>query len=165
EPVRDPALIEHLDGARLQATGARSVECLTGPPLDDGHVRAGQGQLARQHQAGRTAAGDHHRMPGHGRAPSDVRMTSSWVARVIATYRSTAPSIPVPNVSGSTSTTRSNSSPLASTGVSDLTRGVAGKAGAPMTQATPSPSACAASHPSMTWPRSDAGPCRTGMPP
>ena len=70
-------------------------------------------------------------------------MTSCWVARVIATYRSTAPSMPEPNASGSMRTTRSNSSPLASSGVSDRTRDVARNAGSPMTQAIPS--ACAAS--------------------
>src|SRR2546421_13110287 len=91
-----------------------------------------------------------------------VRMTSCWVARVIATYRSTAPSIPSPNVSGSMRTTRSNSSPFDSSGVSDRTRDVARNVGSPMTQAIPS--ACAASQVSRIEPRSEGAgePVRLG---
>ena len=62
EPIGDPALVEDLDGARVQAAGARAGEVLAGAPLDDGDVDARQRQLARQHQPRRTSAGDHHRM-------------------------------------------------------------------------------------------------------
>ena len=65
EPIRDPALIEDLDGARLQATRARAGEGLVGPPLDDDDVDAGKRQFASQHQPRRTASGDHHGMLGH----------------------------------------------------------------------------------------------------
>src|ERR1700716_2359973 len=59
----------------------------------------------------------------HGsRVSRGSRITSCWVARVIATYLSTAPSMPSPTASGSASTTRSNSSPFDSSGVSDRTR-------------------------------------------
>ena len=60
EPVGDAALIEDLDGARVQAARARAGEVLAGAPLDDGDVDPRQRQLARQHQPGRTASGDHH---------------------------------------------------------------------------------------------------------
>ncbi len=62
EPIGDSTLIENLDGARVQTTCARAGEVLGGPPLANGNVDARQRQLARQHQPGRTAAGDHHRM-------------------------------------------------------------------------------------------------------
>ena len=65
EPVGDAALVEDLDGARVQAAGARAGEVLAGAPLDDGDVDARQRQLARQHQPCRTSSGDHHRMLGH----------------------------------------------------------------------------------------------------
>ena len=60
EPVGDPTLIEHLDGARVQTAGARADELLAGAPLDDGDVDPRQRQLARQHQPRRTPSGDHH---------------------------------------------------------------------------------------------------------
>jgi hypothetical protein len=62
--VGDAALIEDLDGARVQSACARASEVLAGAPFDDGDVDARQRQLARQHQSGRTSAGDHHRMVG-----------------------------------------------------------------------------------------------------
>jgi hypothetical protein len=40
-----------------------------GTPLDDRDVDPRQGQLGRQHDPRRTAAGDHHRMLGHGHTP------------------------------------------------------------------------------------------------
>ena len=49
QPLRDAPLIEHLDGARVETTGARSVELLS-PPFDDDDVDVRQRQLARQHQ-------------------------------------------------------------------------------------------------------------------
>ena len=53
EPIGDSTLIEDLDGARVQTAGARAVEGLALPQLDDGDVDPRQGQLARQHQPGR----------------------------------------------------------------------------------------------------------------
>ena len=93
-------------------------------------------------------------------------MTSRWVARVIATYRSTAPSMPSPNDSGSTSTTGSNSSPLDRSGVSERTRGVGRKVPSsislPMTQAIPS--SWAATQVSMMDASPAVAPCSTGTP-
>ena len=65
EPFRDATLIEHLDGAGVQAAGARAVEILRGASFDDDDVDPRQRQLARQHQPGRTAARDHHRVFRH----------------------------------------------------------------------------------------------------
>ena len=65
EPISDSALIEHLDGARMQTACARAGEVLAGAPLDNGDVDARQRQLARQHQPCRASSGDHHRMVGH----------------------------------------------------------------------------------------------------
>ena len=62
EPFRDAALIEHLDGAGVKTPGSRSVEILTGASFDDDDVDPRQRQLARQHQPGRAASCDHHRM-------------------------------------------------------------------------------------------------------
>ena len=72
EPVGDTALIEDLDGARVQTARARAGEVLAGAPFDNGDVDARQRQLARQHQPGRTSSGDHHRMVGL-RHPSRFR--------------------------------------------------------------------------------------------
>jgi hypothetical protein len=65
EPVGDPALVEDLDGACMQSSGARAREVLADARLDDGDVDPCQRQLARQHQPGRTASGDHHRVLDH----------------------------------------------------------------------------------------------------
>ena len=73
EPIGDSALIEHLDGARVQTAGARAGEVLAGAPLDNGDVDPRQRQLARQHQPRRASSGDHHRMLGHRHAP--IRVT------------------------------------------------------------------------------------------
>ena len=74
--------------------------------------------------------------------------------------------MPVPKASGSTSTTRSNSSPFACSGVSARTRDVGGSARTsievPITAAMPSE--CVASHASRIAPSSDIAPCATGMP-
>ena len=69
EPISDSALIEHLDGARVQTACARAGEVLAGAPLDDRDVDARQRQLARQHQPCRASSGDHHGVPGHRRDP------------------------------------------------------------------------------------------------
>ena len=75
EPVGDATLIEHLDGAGVQTPGSRSVELLAGASFDDDDVDPRQRQLARQHQPGRAAAGDHHRMLGHRRSPANGHRT------------------------------------------------------------------------------------------
>ena len=69
EPIGDPALVEDLDGACVQPACARAGKVLAGAPLDDRDVDARQRQLARQHQARRTRAGDHHRVLGHRPRP------------------------------------------------------------------------------------------------
>ena len=58
--------------ARVQAAGARAGELLAGAPLDDRDVDARQRQLARQHQPGRAASGDHHRMLRHSDVLEEV---------------------------------------------------------------------------------------------
>ena len=68
EPIGDAALIEDLDGARVQTACARAGEVLAGAPFDNGNVDTRQRQFARQHQSGRTSSGDHHRMVGHRHA-------------------------------------------------------------------------------------------------
>jgi hypothetical protein len=67
--IGDSALIEDLDGARVQTACTRAHEFVTGTPLDDRHVHARQCQLARQHQSGRTSSDDHHRVLGHRQTP------------------------------------------------------------------------------------------------
>jgi hypothetical protein len=72
EPVGDSALIEDLDGARVQTTCARAGEVLAGAPLDDGDVHPRQRQLPRQHQPGRTSSGDHYRVLHFRDSPPSV---------------------------------------------------------------------------------------------
>ena len=67
EALRDAALIEHLDGARMQTACARAGELLVRAPLDDGDVDARERELGRQHQPRRTSSGDHHGVVRHGR--------------------------------------------------------------------------------------------------
>jgi len=62
EPIGDAALIELLDGARVQTAGAQAVELPAGAPLDNRNVDPRQRQLARQPQPGRAPSGDHRRM-------------------------------------------------------------------------------------------------------
>ncbi|GAB1332033.1 hypothetical protein ACE1SV_63720 [Streptomyces sennicomposti] len=69
---------------------------------------------------------------------------------------------PVPNASGSTSTTRPNSGPLAGSGVGDRTHGPPAKVGSPITQAMPS--GCVAGQVSSTAGTSAPEPCTTGRP-
>jgi len=62
------------DLARFPPTdgvGAGAVDILTGAPFDDDDVDPRQRQLARQHQPGRPASCDHHRMFGHRRSPAN----------------------------------------------------------------------------------------------
>ncbi len=72
EPIRDSALIQNLDGARVQTACARAGEFLAGAPFDNGNVDTRQCQLARQHQAGRARAHDQDIgiRHGHQTAPS-----------------------------------------------------------------------------------------------
>ncbi len=65
EPIGDAALVEDLDGARVQAARARAGEVLARAPLDDRDVHPRQGQLTREHQPCRTSSGDHHLMLGN----------------------------------------------------------------------------------------------------
>ena len=65
KPIGDTALIEHLDGARVQTAGACAVGIRGGASFHDDDIDLGQGQLSRQHHSGRASAGDHHRMFGH----------------------------------------------------------------------------------------------------
>ncbi len=67
ESFGDATLIEHLDRARVETAGARPIEILTGPSLDDHDIDTGQLQLGREHHPGRPTARDHHRMFGHVR--------------------------------------------------------------------------------------------------
>ena len=69
EAVDDTALVEHLDGARVQTSGARAFEREAGASLDDEDVGPRQRQLRRQHHPRRTAAGDHDFMLSHQRTP------------------------------------------------------------------------------------------------
>ncbi len=70
EPVGDAPLVEHLDGARVQTAGPRPVDRLVGAPLHHRDVDPRERQLARQHQAGRPTAGDHHRVVRHRSSPT-----------------------------------------------------------------------------------------------
>jgi hypothetical protein len=69
EAVRDSTLVEHLDRACVQTTRARARELLVRTPLDDRYVDARERELGRQHEAGRSAAGDHYLMVCHGDEP------------------------------------------------------------------------------------------------
>ena len=63
----DVAIVERR--ATQDLAGARSIHILIGAWFDDDDVDARQRQLARQHQPGRAASRDHHRMLGHPRLP------------------------------------------------------------------------------------------------
>ena len=65
KPTGDPALVEDLDRARVDATGPRVAELVVGARLDDRHVDLRQRQLSRQHHSRRTTSGDHHVVLGH----------------------------------------------------------------------------------------------------
>jgi hypothetical protein len=67
EAIGDPALIQDLEGARMQTASARADEVLAGAPLDNGNIDPRQGELAGQHQPCRTCSGNHHRASGHRR--------------------------------------------------------------------------------------------------
>ena len=69
EAIGDPALIQHLDRARVKAAGPGADEHVIGTPLDHRHIHLRQRQLRRQHHPCRTASGDHYFMLGHRHAP------------------------------------------------------------------------------------------------
>ena len=94
EAVGDPALIENLDRARLQAACARAGEVLIRAPLDDGDIDSGQCQLARKHQPRRTAAGDHHGMLGHRHAVSHQPNRRGWPPRGQSPSTAAPPAMP-----------------------------------------------------------------------
>src|SRR5438094_3709475 len=54
----------------MQTACALAGELLVGAPLDNSDVDLRQRQLARQHQPGRTASDNHHRMLGHRHTPA-----------------------------------------------------------------------------------------------
>ncbi len=62
EAVGEPALVQHLEAARMQAAGARADHLLVDAPFDDRDVDSRQRQLAGQHQSRRAGAADHHRV-------------------------------------------------------------------------------------------------------
>src|SRR6478609_1814058 len=81
--IRDAALIEHLDGAGEQPEGPRTLDILGTPSFHHDAVDTRQRELPGQHQPGRTAAGDHHRMFGHptsARQPGDSA-PPPWLCR------------------------------------------------------------------------------------
>jgi hypothetical protein len=80
ESFGDATLIEHLDGAGVKTPGSRSVDILIGASFDDDDVDPRQRQLARQHQPGRAASCDHHRMFGHRRSPALSASASDRIA-------------------------------------------------------------------------------------
>ena len=90
----------------MKTPASGSVEILTGASFDDDDVDPRQRQLARQHQPGRTASCDHHRMFGHRRSPanavpdSDSHLAQSDrarppVARILAANSSTGSALPL----------------------------------------------------------------------
>jgi hypothetical protein len=56
----------------VETPGSRSVEILAGASFDDHGVDPRQRQLARQHQSGRTASCDHHRVLGQSHTPAGL---------------------------------------------------------------------------------------------
>jgi hypothetical protein len=74
EPLGDPALIQDLDGARVQTARARSsLPVLTRLTLDDDDVDARQRQLGRQHHPRGAGPGDHYHMFGHLTLPGRLK--------------------------------------------------------------------------------------------
>jgi hypothetical protein len=70
EPLCDPALIEDLDGARVQSTRTKALDILVQASFDDGGVDSGEPQLGAQRQACRSSARNDHLMLGHQDIPS-----------------------------------------------------------------------------------------------
>ena len=59
-PIDDAEIVEHLEGARLDALAARAG-LRAGGGLDQAEGDAAAGELARQRQPGRTGPDDQHR--------------------------------------------------------------------------------------------------------
>ena len=64
EAIRDTPLVEHFDGAGVQAPRTRTDEAPVAPAFDDRDVHPRQRQLAGQRHTGRTPTDDHHVMVG-----------------------------------------------------------------------------------------------------
>ena len=60
EPVGDPALVEDLDGARVESARTRAHQFRRRAALHDRRVHSRQGQLCGEHHPGRAAAGNDH---------------------------------------------------------------------------------------------------------
>jgi hypothetical protein len=56
----------------VKTPGSRPVDIVTGASFDDDDVDPRQRQLARQHQPGRAASRDRHRMFGHRRSRANA---------------------------------------------------------------------------------------------
>ena len=83
KPIRDAALIEHLDGARVQTAGACAVGIRTGAWFNDDGIDLRQCQLRSQHHSCRTASGNHHRVLGH--TPPSLFVRTCFGRRVWST--------------------------------------------------------------------------------
>jgi hypothetical protein len=89
EAIGDAALVEHLDGARVEAARARAVEQVRRAPLDDDDVDAREREFAREHETSRAASRHYDAVFLH--ALTSVRVSSvppppgwrrgSWSAR------------------------------------------------------------------------------------
>ncbi len=75
----DAPLVEHLDGARVEAAGPRPLEILSGASLDDHDVDPGQRQLPGQHQPGWACSGDHHSVLIHRHSPPISRSHTRYL--------------------------------------------------------------------------------------
>jgi hypothetical protein len=80
EALGDPALVEHLDRARVETARPATVDVRARPPLDDHHVRTDEGQLSCQHHPGRPAAGDDHGVLVRPTHPTLPLLVGPWPA-------------------------------------------------------------------------------------
>lgn len=98
EAVGDAALIEALEGARVQSAGAQTGQVLIVAPLDDDDdVDSCQSQFAREHQPGSAASDDHDRMLIHDRVPCAATAMSKCITssrRPSLVYKAMAGSSP-----------------------------------------------------------------------
>ncbi len=69
KPVDHAPLIENLERARAQPTGARTDDFLVRPALDERDIDTCQSQFARQHQPRRPSSGNHDGMFSHLQTP------------------------------------------------------------------------------------------------
>ncbi|MDT4888986.1 hypothetical protein FQZ97_1256260 [compost metagenome] len=77
EAIGNAALVEHFDGAGMEAPGAGAGQALIGAALDNGDIDAGEGQFARQHQPDGAAAGNDHGMFGF----AHLSLRNFWLGR------------------------------------------------------------------------------------